>query len=160
MSEAKDLIVAYNFPPFVDASAITQAKRIAARGVYVDVVSQDLSGFRSRDDSLLALVSPWIKRHEVVRGRPAFLNWASMRRFTRSGYRRLAVRGPMTRYRSVYSRSMWPHSHVLAALIKVMHPSIHWSAEFSDPLLQDTNGSLRRSPQLSWDEALLRKLAL
>lgn len=160
MTGDRHLVVAYNFPPFADASAVTQAKRIVVAGTMVDVVSQDLTGLRTRDETLFALVAPFIDRHDVIPGRPQFVAWPSMREFATRGLRRLEARGPLTRYASVYSRSMWPHSHVLAALVKVMHPEVRWTAEFSDPLLHHVDGSMRRSPLLPEDDPLLRRLVL
>lgn len=158
MTGHRHLVVAYNFPPFADASAVTQAKRIAAEGRQVDVVSQDLTGLRRRDDTLLGLVSPFLDHHDTISGRPQFLVWPSLRQFTTRGMRRLSARGPLTRYATVRSRSMWPHSHVLAAMVKVMHPHVEWLAEFSDPLLHRVDGSHRPSPALPDDDAVLRRL--
>lgn len=158
MTGDRHLVVAYNFPPFVDASAVTQAKRIAVAGHRVDVVSQDMTGLRARDEPLLKLVAPFIDTHDVIRGRPAFLSWPSMRQFAAQGLRRLSMRGPLERYATVYSRSMWPHSHVLAALVKIMHPAIQWQAEFSDPLLHHVDGSHRVSPVIPDEDAVLRQM--
>lgn len=160
MTGARHLVVAYNFPPFADASAVTQAKRIATDGHQVDVVSQDLTGLRRRDDTLLRLVSPFVDHHDIISGRPQFLAWPSLRQFATRGMRRVSIRGPLTRYGTVRSRSMWPHSHVLAALVKVAHPEVEWLAEFSDPLLRRVDGSHRPSPPLPEEDALLHRLLL
>jgi hypothetical protein len=46
-------------------------------------------------------------------------------------------------YRTLYSRVQWPGSHFLAALFKLRHPTVTWSAEFSDPLSHDATGRPR-----------------
>ncbi|WP_161958376.1 glycosyltransferase family 4 protein [Ornithinimicrobium cavernae] len=121
-------------------------------------MSQDMTGLRTRDQTLADLVAPFVAVHDVIAGQPQFMAWPSMRQFAVRGLRRLLARGSLARYATVYSRSMWPHSHVLAALIAVTHPQIEWRAEFSDPILRHVDGSMRRSQPLPTDDYLLRHL--
>ncbi|WP_157277084.1 hypothetical protein [Oerskovia sp. Root22] len=143
MPMAREVVFAYNFAPFVDASAITAVKRVAARGEMVDVVSQDLSGLRTRDDSLYSMVASTIDRHFLLKGRVAFDSWESVAAFVQGGLESIARTGRL--YDRAYSRSMWPHSHFLGALAKIRHPSTYWVAEFSDPLRRDVSGGMRSS---------------
>ncbi|MCW2830065.1 MAG: glycosyltransferase family 4 protein, partial [Aeromicrobium sp.] len=59
-------------------------------------------------------------------------------------------------YRSVYSRAMWPSSHVLGALYKVRRPDTQWIAEFSDPLSHDVQNEPRKGQK--GDDALTAEL--
>lgn len=140
------LVVAYNFPPFNDGSAVTVAKRVVLDGRRVDVISADLSAHRSLDPSLAELVAPYVDFHFVARTLVAFSNWESVIEFVELGSEVLAFRG--ARYESVYSRSMWPHSHFLAAVVKVRSRARKWEAEFSDPILWTVDGGRRSSPSL------------
>lgn len=142
---ARDLVIAYTFLPFADTSALVAARRIRKRGVIVDVVSNDLTGVRPEDPATMALVDGLVDRHIVLRNPANWASWRGIERFCLRGMERIdeaeAAKG---HYRSVYSRAMWPASHVLAALYKVRHPDVPWTAEFSDPLLHDVHGTERR----------------
>lgn len=141
----EDLVVAYNFAPFADASAVTVAKRLHEWGRPVDVVTQDLSAVRRKDDSLQALVSPFVRHQMSVTGPVHFTSWDSISAFVLSGLSRVGGWRGTRPYARVYSRSMWPQSHFLAAILKLRHPSTEWRAEFSDPLLWRVDGSPRPS---------------
>lgn len=154
---ATDLVVAYNFPPFADASAVTVTKRLAEWDRHVDVVCQDLTGLRTVDPTLGSLVEPYVDRRFVMTSRPRFLEWASISDFVAGGMRRLTTAGGLESYERVYSRSMWPHSHVLAAAAAIQRPNVKWRAEFSDPLLRHVDGRARHSPPLTVD-AVSRRL--
>lgn len=143
MQMAKEVVFAYNFAPFVDASAITAVKRVAARAELVDVVSQDLSGVRSRDDSLYSMVESIIDHHCLLTGRVGFDSWDSVRDYVQGGLKSITSLGQS--YDRAYSRSMWPHSHFLGALLKIITPDTYWVAEFSDPLRRDVSGGIRSS---------------
>lgn len=140
------LVVAYNFPPFNDGSAVTVAKRVVLNGSRIDVISADLSAHRSVDPSLAELVAQYVNFHFVARTLVAFSRWESVTEFVELGSEVLAFRG--NHYQSVYSRSMWPHSHFLAALVKVRSFAQRWEAEFSDPILWTVEGGQRSSPSL------------
>mgnify|MGYP007102638487 CR=1 FL=1 len=43
----------------------------------------------------------------------------------------------------VYSRSMFPGSHIAAYLYKRRHPNVIWYAEFSDPIAYTSSGTKR-----------------
>lgn len=150
MNPADRLVVAYNFPPFVDASAITTVKRIVSRGEFVDVVSNDLVGVRRVDESLTRLVEPFIRHHLTVRATTSFAQWSSMRDFTFAGVAALRRAG-LSRHRVVYSRSMWAQSHFLAAALKGTGAALEWVAEFSDPLRRTVEGGRRLSGAVARD---------
>lgn len=144
---AKTLVTSVCFPPFSDASAVTVAKRIVESGDVVDAVSADMSQYRQRDSTLDLLVSGLVGSRMTVLSRIGFSDWTSAREFCLEGWRRLEQhvrrRWP---YETLYSRAMWPASHVLAALIKLRRPETRWVAEFSDPLSRTVEGAIRLGP--------------
>jgi hypothetical protein len=145
-ARARDLVIAYAFPPAEDTSAIVLARRIRLQGRMVDVVSQDLRGYRPEDTSTLRIVQGLVDRHICIRGRATFGNWARISEFCQRGLgavdRLIDRKGP---YQTVYSRAMWPASHLLAALVKSRYPAIQWTAEFSDPMHVNSEGTPRVS---------------
>lgn len=141
---ASDLVVAFNFPPFNDGSAVTLAKRVIEGQRPVDVIAADLSKIRSRDESLLHLVSPWVRKHDILDVPILFADERSVGPFVEQGLRTAAARRSEP-YDSVYSRSMWPHSHYLAALLHTRGRARTWTAEFSDPILWHADATRRPS---------------
>lgn len=155
---ANRLIVAFNFPPFNDGSAVTIAKRIVEAGVPVDVISADLSRIRSRDESLYELVTPLVKDHHSVTIPLRFAEQSSVLAFADQGLLALGRHEGRT-YESMHSRSMWPHSHFLAARAKIAGIASTWTAEFSDPVLWHVDATRRSSSPLVIDDgaaAILR----
>lgn len=148
---ADRLIVAFNFPPFNDGSAVTTAKRIVEAGVPVDVIAADLSRIRSRDESLYGLVAPWVRDHHSVTIPLRFAEQNSVIAFAEQGLLALSRR-EHSAYESMYSRSMWPHSHYLAARAKIAGIASTWTAEFSDPVLWHADATRRPSSPLAIDE--------
>lgn len=134
------LVISYNFSPFTDASAVTVAKRIRQFGVPVHVVSQNMSGLRTEDAQLTQIVSPYVTRHDQVLFSPSFASWTGVREFVAHAMHELLPRLEAGRYTRIYSRSMFPASHFLAAHIKLKFPSVHWIAEFSDPVQHTVEG--------------------
>lgn len=143
---ATELVITYAFPPFLDTSGLIVARKFANRDHTYDVVTQDMSSLRPSDPRALDLVNSKLGRHTVLTGRPALGRWGPMERFCTQGMNaieyRLAQQGP---YESLYSRSMWPASSMLAAWYKARHPKTPWVAEISDPYSISTDGSLRHA---------------
>lgn len=143
-SRARDLVTCFCFLPSNNTSALVAARRIRERGLCVDVVSHNMTGIHGRDDAAMAIVKPYLGNRKTVRGNPRFSNWASIRHFCAEGIKAIErweeSRGA---YRSVYSRAMWPASHVLAALHKLHSPDVRWIAEFSDPLSHNVENKPR-----------------
>lgn len=154
---ADRLIVAFNFPPFTDGSAVTVAKRIVEADVQVDVIAADLSAVRSRDESLVDLVAPWLVWHHTVKAPILFADERSLIPFVERGLRAVRQRRGLP-YEEVYSRSMWPHSHFLAARLRAEGDARRWIAEFSDPILWQADATPRPSGRVSLSGANLRLL--
>lgn len=138
------LVTSVCFPPFADPSAITVAKRMIERGQVADVVCSDMGTVRKTDESLMQMVDGLVNHTEVIAPTVSFSDWRSVKRFSLEGWRRLENKlGGDWPYRDMYSRAMWPASHVIAGLIKTKRPGTHWIAEFSDPLSKDVQGGRR-----------------
>ncbi|MBC7630891.1 glycosyltransferase [Aeromicrobium sp.] len=156
---ARDLVTCYAFLPSNNTSALVAARRVRERGVCVDVVSHQMDGVHGRDVAAGVIVEPFIGNHLSIPGRPTFSQWRGVVEFCAAGMSAIE-RWEHTRgrsYRSVYSRAMWPSSHVLAALYKVRHPETTWIAEFSDPLSENVEGETRKAGTRD-DDALSREI--
>lgn len=141
------LAILYNFAPFADASAVVAAKRLVGSRRQWNVVNNDMSTIRGLDRELHEKILPYISIQKTIRNSPVFGSWKGVRDFCEAGLKAISeivdVQGPQD---EVYSRSMWPASHFLAALYKIRHPEVIWTAEFSDPLRKDVLGFERRGP--------------
>ncbi|MCB1499918.1 MAG: glycosyltransferase [Bauldia sp.] len=142
---AARIVFAYCFPPFVDASAVTAAKRLVDYGAPCDVVSNQMRGVRASDPRMLSLIANVVARHTVLETPPSFSDGDAV-----AAYADLAVQTAedfadrrQMPYASIYSRALWSASHYAGALFKLRYPDTAWEAEFSDPILKDTSGSDR-----------------
>ncbi|GAA4701374.1 glycosyltransferase [Nocardioides conyzicola] len=141
---AHDLAICYAFPPWVDTSGSVSARRIRRRGVVVDVVSQSLRSWSERDAGGRLIAQEFIGDHAELAGKAGVFEWRPIDRFVTAGFQQIATwEATKGSYRSVYSRSMWPASHFLAALYKIRRPETTWIAEFSDPQQRDSRGGFR-----------------
>lgn len=156
---ARLLVVAYNFPPFSDASAVTVAKRVVDFGEHIDVISQDLSKIRTTDFQLSSLVEPFIECHYQVQGDPTFASWKGIAIFVARSMISLSEKLRDGQYSRIYSRSMFPASHFLAAHIKIQFPDIYWIAEFSDPISHTVEGKSRPGGSFEIDEWAINLVA-
>jgi glycosyltransferase involved in cell wall biosynthesis len=154
---ARDLAILYSFLPHVDTSALVAARRIRERGVVVDVITQDLGSMLATDPASLAISDGFVDRVATMTAPATWVQWPHITEFCDQATAAIAEleaeQGP---YRSVYSRSMWPTSHVMAALHVIRHPGVPWLAEFSDPMLFNVHGEHRKAKV--HDDALLAEL--
>lgn len=155
VTAARRLVIAFIAPPYNDASSVTLMKRILEHGAPFDLVSADLSRVRTADPSLLDLLRPLLRRHVEVETPAFFSHYNATSMFMAAA--EAAMAGAFD-YDEIYSRSMWPHSHFLAALWKTGNPQVHWTAEFSDPHLWHADGGPRPSGDVSIDGRLRRIL--
>lgn len=156
-SKVRKLVVSYNFPPYADASSVTVAKRIREGGVPVDVLAQDMSNIRRADPSLAKIVLPYVRNAHWFHQPPSFSRWRDIVAFTSWGIRTVEAmaKGSGIPYTEIYSRSMFPASHFLAAALKLKYPSLRWTAEFSDPLRHGTDGAERAHTEIPFDRAAM-----
>ncbi|KAB2709733.1 glycosyltransferase [Brucella intermedia] len=139
------LVIAYCFPPFQDASAIVMAKRIYEAGVPCDVISNEMKSVREEDIRLLRPIKPFLARHLVLDCPVSFASWPGIQSFADAAVKHAEqIQAFRERaYERMYSRAQWVSSHFAALQIKLRQPDIFWTAEFSDPLLYGVNGDLR-----------------
>jgi len=155
------LAVCFNSVPYVDASSIVALKRIIESGARWNVISNDMSSVRTADHDLYRRARVFLGQHETVDAPNLFTSWAAIEEFCEKGWEAFLKleeeNGPQ---KQVYSRSMWPASHFLAALIKLRRPDCEWEAEFSDPLAFDVAGGLRPGPVTNGSASAELKKAL
>ncbi|MEJ5083864.1 glycosyltransferase [Ochrobactrum sp. MYb379] len=158
------LVIAYCFPPFQDASSIVMAKRIYEAGVLCDVISNDIANVRAEDNRLLQPIKPFIAKHAILNSPVSFSSWPAIQKFAeltvaKADQIQLARKRP---YQRMYSRAQWVSSHFAAIQFKLKYPDIHWTAEFSDPLLYGVNGDIRPGkidPKWLQSSGLLNRLS-
>ncbi|MET3948370.1 glycosyltransferase involved in cell wall biosynthesis [Arthrobacter sp. UYCu512] len=149
---AKDLVVSYCFAPYSDTSATVASKAIVERGLIVDVIHNNMGKVRRKDANLGTIAGRLIDKTVEIDAPPSFAGWKQISEFVSKGIsvadRQDAIAGG---YRTLYSRVLWPGSHFLAALFKLRHSTVRWTAEFSDPLSHDVMG-LKRAGDLERDD--------
>lgn len=140
---AKSLVLSYCFPPFSDTSATIVSKRIVEKGEIVDVVSNNMRKIRHEEPSLNKMIEKYIGKRVTVNKPASFSNMYYL-----SDYVDAAVRvylKNIDQYNNVYSRAMFPISHIPGYFIKKLNPEVKWVAEFSDPLLFDIESEERHA---------------
>lgn len=142
--DARKLVLAYCFPPFNDTSGNVMAKRIFEAGEIVDVISNDMSRIRNKDNKLVNIMSHLLDSQIVLTGSQAFSSWTSIEEYIEGAFNKYKLYEQ--KYDEIYSRVMFPHSHFAAFEIKKDNPDIKWVAEFSDPLYTDVSSNIRYAP--------------
>lgn len=141
---AKDLVISYCFPPYVDTSGNNMAKRVREWGEVVDVVHNDMGGMRKVDYSLNLIADEFIENKVLVDAGPTFGDWKKIHKFSQRGMKKISqIVQEKGSYDTVYSRSMFPASNFLAYEYKIRYPETRWIAEISDPLLYDIKSKVR-----------------
>lgn len=137
---AKTLYISYCFPPFVDTSGIVTAKRINQDRQPVDVVFNDMSDVRGMDPSLELIANPYIGTKYMMNTVSSFSNSKYIKSFAEKVKERIDIKN----YNTIYSRALWPGSHISAFEFKQVNKNLKWIAEFSDPLLYDIKNNMRK----------------
>lgn len=136
---AQTLYIGYCFAPYNDTSGVILGKRIAERKVPADVISNNMSDVRTTDYTLNELSDPYIAKHYGINSKSSFSNYQLMNAFVQQGTKKLRN----NTYKEIYSRVLWPASHLLAWKLKT--DNTRWIAEFSDPVLYDIKNKERHS---------------
>lgn len=145
---AKTLYISYCFPPFVDTSGVVMAKRINKSKQPVDVVFNDMTTVRNMDPSLEFISNPYIDTRHMINTPSSFSNSAYIRAFVDKTIKRTDI----SKYNTLYSRALWPGSHLAAFNLKTSANQINWIAEFSDPIMHDILNNERKSNYFSIKE--------
>src|SRR5699024_5769088 len=141
--KAETLVLAYCFPPSSDTSATIVSKRIIENNSIVDVVANNMKNIRPYDQSLLKLVNPYIGNLITVNSPGSFSNMYYLNKYI--DYSIKTYLKNKDNYKTIYSRAMFPVSHIPGYFIKKYEPKTKWVAEFSDPLLMDIEARERYS---------------
>ncbi|WP_420494319.1 glycosyltransferase [Macrococcus psychrotolerans] len=136
---AQTLYIGYCFAPYNDTSGVILGKRIAERKVPADVISNNMSDVRTTDYTVNELSDPYIAKHYGINSKSSFSNYQLMNVFVQQGTKKLKN----NTYKEIYSRVLWPASHLLAWKLKTNNTK--WIAEFSDPVLYDIKNKERHS---------------
>ncbi|MFV2030303.1 glycosyltransferase [Neisseria sp. S1] len=138
------LVISYCFAPYIDTSGVVMSKRIRSMGKPVDLITNSMSQVREADRELLRISEYYLGKHHELNAPQSFANWNAIAQFADST---LDATHNMLKHRemysNLYSRAMWPASHIAAALVKIKYPQMKWIAEFSDPILMDVSAQER-----------------
>lgn len=141
---ADTLVISYCFAPYIDTSGIVMSKRIREMGKPVDLISNSMSRVREIDEELLKIAEYYLGAHYELNAPQSFANWKAIAQFADgvldTTHNLLKQRET---YKQLYSRAMWPASHIAASLVKIKYPNMKWIAEFSDPILMDVSAKER-----------------
>jgi hypothetical protein len=141
---ARDLAVLYCFTPYLDTSALVAARRLHARAVVTDVISQEIGDVARSDPSSDLIAREFLDDLTEFPGVADFGEWTSARTFAEGVVATVAehesVKGP---YRTLYTRAMAAQAHFAGAVLKARRPELVWTAEFSDPLRINPIGETR-----------------
>src|SRR5699024_3217114 len=145
---AKTLYISYCFPPFVDTSGVVMAKRINQGKQPVDVVVNDMTDVRAMNPSLEVIANPYIDTKYMINTVSSFSN----ANYIKSFVDKVKKRVELYKYNQIYSRALWPGSHMAAFEFKEENNNIKWIAEFSDPILFDIKNQERKAGYFSAKE--------
>lgn len=141
---ANTLVISYCYAPYIDTSGVVMSKRVRAMNKPVDLISNSMSKVRETDHELLKIANLHLGKHIELNASQSFANWKAIKQFsdlTLDSVHQLVKSRKV--YDELYSRAMWPASHIAAAVIKMKYPQMKWIAEFSDPILVDVSGKQR-----------------
>src|SRR5699024_429998 len=106
-----------------------------------DVIHNNMYDVRSMDLTLERLAGPFIASRREINTTSSFTNSKYISLFVERAMEKLDI----YKYRDIYSRALWPASHVLAYEIFSKSRNIMWIAEFSDPLYRDIKNNVRQA---------------
>lgn len=138
---AKGIAFLYNFSPFQDTGATVASKRIRNFAQTFDVIGCSFLHRKKQDLTIECIADPYIESKYFLPIAPSWASWEPFKAFAirASNFAQRKVENG-ARYELLYSRAMWAPSMYAAMLFKKQHPSIHWVAEFSDPMSLDVEG--------------------
>lgn len=153
LDEPVDTIaIVANFAPYAGTAGLVAGKRIVDRGKRVDLISSVVSS-RKRYEKDLLMTEPYLRNHLIHGERIRGDNDVNFRHFLEDVLSTIEFwQAGGAEYRNIYSRSMMPHSHIVAAAIKRKNPAWRWTAEFSDPNSVDAQG---RKRLVAFEDALV-----
>ena len=156
-SGIKGVAFCHNFSPFIDPSAIVAPKRLRQicelekAQIGWTVISKDMENIREKDE-----------RYEQFFSRFGYVDHIEVKGYARSAAQVQMDFGKMAYQKArdlqasfIYSRSMFPGSHIAAYLYKQTHPDAVWYAEFSDPVLY-TPQNTERPADVDSDDPFLQ----
>lgn len=148
------LIISCCYLPYIDACAITVAKRIRTWGGIIDVISQDEENSKTKDHSLFAITEGFVNKHIAIKDSKINLaNGTDMEGFAEKVLAQAISWHSLhnKKYDKLYSRALKAASHAAAIVYKTNFPEVKWLADFSDPVLYNMDNNKRVSPlSIDW----------
>lgn len=147
-SSSKGIAFCHNFAPFIDASAFVATKRLSEMSLLAeeligwDVISADMTAIRAKDIYFDMFFAKSQYENRTIYGK-AYWNEKAQWEWGVKTAAKIIERGD--KYKYVYSRSMWPASHVAAYHYKKAYPNVIWYAECSDPIYMTAECEKRKS---------------
>lgn len=140
------LFISCCFIPYIDACALTVAKRILSWGGHIDVISNHM---QRKIDARLSDITKGLITNQMILNQKftGFGTGLEMESFSKSGLDLAAswIKKNQKPYDKLYSRALLPASHTAAIVYKTCHPEVRWTADFSDPILFDMENRVRIS---------------
>lgn len=129
------LVCMYNFLPYIDTSGYVTAKKIYKNKKTVDVIHNKLD--TGTDYEFYDIIKEYIDNDILLSKNTKYDNYE----YVKEGIRKIdELCKKYGEYDKVYSRCMRPMANFLAFEYKIKNPNVEWIAEFSDPILYNTNG--------------------
>lgn len=129
----RTLVCAVRFPPHPHPSGVSAAQWLLALGVPYDVVQMSPPPDDPLDPALAALTRPLLDGRTVVPVSRTPDSWAAVEVYCRRGLGALARRDKPTDGQLLLSVGPWPAAHLLAALVRLARPGLHWQARPAPP---------------------------
>ncbi len=144
--EKKGIAFCHNFAPFVDASAYVATKRLKqisddfGKLISWRVLMGNMSNQRPWDWIWRRFFAVFQYSQRSVIGKKTYWNEQAQSKWAMNAFKRVEDEKADV----IYSRSMWPGSHLAALKYKEKYPDAFWYAEFSDPLYMTTDNRPRK----------------
>ena len=144
-SQKQGIAFCHNFSPSNDPSAMVATKRLnqinaAEQSIFNwHVISKNMSDIRTVDSEWDKYFASFTFTERVaIQGKTSDAPRAQLSFALQAYLKTSSVDAEV-----VYSRSMFPGSHIAAYLYKRRHPNVIWYAEFSDPIAYTSSGTKR-----------------
>lgn len=153
LSNITGVAFCHNFSPYVDPSAMVSSKRLHqinedfGEMVRWHVFAKDMSDIRKKDAQWEALYARFAYCEKML----ALGKTSDLPKYQMSYAVEAYLKASSLNASVIYSRSMFPGSHIAAYLYKRDHPEAVWYAEFSDPIAKNSSGEDRDKKTLEQD---------
>src|SRR5699024_942024 len=143
-NRAESLAVLYSFSPFRETGSAVASQRMRVFAENFAVISCSFLQHKKQDPAVETISRPYVASKEYLPLTPSWASWPQFRTFAERAARSAGLRmSTGAQYRRLYTRAMWAPSLYAGMRIRLDHPDLPWTAEFSDPLSLDVEGETR-----------------